>query len=205
MVDQSELAFRMMMRKNNAQLFFTPMVHAQLFVTNHTYRRTAISTTPEDRPLIVQFCANDPDIFLDACRLVEGFCDGVDLNCGCPQGVAKRGHYGAFLQVVDYAFRLLTLLFQEEPELIARMVAKVHKHCRLPISVKIRVLEDVNDAVNYARVIENAGASMLTVHGRLREQKGPNTGVADWNKIKQIQNALRIPVVANGNIQVRVG
>jgi tRNA-dihydrouridine synthase 1 len=86
------------MHRHNGHLFFTPMIHAHLFVTNMTYRRTAFSSVPEDRPLVVQFCANDPDIFLDACRLVEGFCDGVDLNLGCPQMVAKRGHYGSYLQ-----------------------------------------------------------------------------------------------------------
>jgi tRNA-dihydrouridine synthase 1 len=155
----------MMMRQHNAQLFFTPMIHAKLFVQNPTYRRKEFASAPEDRPLIVQFCANDPDIFLDACRMVEGFCDGVDLNLGCPQGVAKRGHYGAFLQVIPYSLSLQRLLFQEEPERIAEMVSKVYKHCRLPLSVKIRVLDDVKATINYARIIENAGASMLTVHG----------------------------------------
>lgn len=89
----------MLMHRHNGHLFFSPMIHAKLFVENLTYRRTALSSVPEDRPLVVQFCANDPDIFLDACRLVEDFCDGVDLNLGCPQMVAKRGHYGCFLQV----------------------------------------------------------------------------------------------------------
>jgi tRNA-dihydrouridine synthase 1 len=95
----SELAFRMMMHNHNAQLFYTPMIHAHLFVSNPTYRWISFKTCPEDRPLIVQFCANNADTFLNACRLVEGFCDGVDLNLGCPQMVARRGHYGAFLQV----------------------------------------------------------------------------------------------------------
>ncbi|KAI6242517.1 TRNA-dihydrouridine(16/17) synthase [NAD(P)(+)]-like [Aphelenchoides fujianensis] len=188
MVDQSELAFRVMMHKHGAHLFYTPMIHAQLFVTNPVYRRKAFATVPEDRPLIVQFCANNPRMFLDACRLVEGFCDGVDLNLGCPQTVAKRGHYGSFLQ--------------EEPELIAEMVGLVYRHCRLPLSVKIRVLDSVEDTINYARIIEKAGASMLTVHGRTRDQRGVNTGVADWEKIRRVRDAVRIPLVANGNIQM---
>lgn len=92
----------MLLRKYGAQLCFTPMIHANLFVNDFTYRKNAFSTIPEDRPLIIQFCANNPELFLKACRLVEGFCDGVDLNLGCPQLIAKKGRYGAFLEVLNF-------------------------------------------------------------------------------------------------------
>ncbi|KAI6180271.1 TRNA-dihydrouridine(16/17) synthase [Aphelenchoides besseyi] len=188
MVDQSELAFRMMMKKHNAHLSYTPMIHAQLFVTNLTYRRTAFESCKADRPLIVQFCANDAKTFLDACRLVEDVCDGVDLNLGCPQIVAKKGQYGSFLQ--------------EKQELIAEMVSTVYRHCRLPLSVKIRVLDDLDATIKYALLCEAAGASMIAIHGRTREQRGVNTGVADWQKIRAVCERLSVPTIANGNIQM---
>ncbi|PAV60196.1 hypothetical protein WR25_21451 [Diploscapter pachys] len=188
MVDQSELPFRMMMRKHGAQLTFTPMIHAHLFVSNGTYRRYSLSYFHEDRPLIVQFCANKPETFLAACRLVEGVCDGVDLNLGCPQMVAKRGHYGAFLQ--------------DEVDLICSMVSSVRDHCKLPVSCKIRIRDDPKQTIEYACRLVQAGASMLTVHGRTREMKGQNTGLADWSRIKQVIDAMDVPVLANGNIQM---
>ncbi|CAG9535847.1 unnamed protein product [Cercopithifilaria johnstoni] len=188
MVDQSELAFRMMLRKHGAHLCFSPMIHAQLFVTDATYRRMALSTCLDDRPLIVQFCANDPVTLLTACQLVGNFCDGVDLNLGCPQLIAKRGHYGAYLQ--------------EDLKLICEMVALLHSHLRLPLSCKIRILQDINETVAYARALVKAGACMLTVHGRTREQRGPNTGLADWYAMRAVVNAVDVPVLANGNIQL---
>jgi tRNA-dihydrouridine synthase 1 len=54
--------------------------------------------SPEDRPLIVQFCGNDPDQILTSAKVVEPFCDAIDINLGCPQDIAKKGKYGAFLQ-----------------------------------------------------------------------------------------------------------
>lgn len=141
-----------------------------------------------DRPLFVQFCANDADALLAGARLVAPYCDAVDLNLGCPQGIARKGHYGAFLQ--------------EEPALIQRLVRTLHEHLPVPVTAKIRILESPEATLAYARGVLDAGASILTVHGRRREQKGHLTGVADWDYIRYLREHLPPDTVlfANGNV-----
>jgi len=141
-----------------------------------------------DRPLIVQFCANDPDTLLAAARLVAPHCDAVDLNLGCPQGIARKGRYGAFLQ--------------EDQDLIFRMVRTLHENLPVPVTAKIRILDTREATLAYAQNVLAAGASFLTVHGRRREQKGHLTGLADWAAIRYLREQLPPETVlfANGNV-----
>jgi tRNA-dihydrouridine synthase 1 len=203
-------------QSSKSLLAYTPMLHARLFNEKSKFRdnhfqplRTSLSSLPTqnqaheskdiyldgnpilDRPLTVQFCANDPDEFLNAARYVTPFCDAVDLNLGCPQGIARKGKYGAFLQ--------------EDQDLIYALINKLHRELDVPVTAKIRILESKEKTLEYARRVLDAGASILTVHGRRREQKGHNTGLADWKVIRFLREELGSEVVlfANGNILQR--
>ncbi|KAA8651428.1 hypothetical protein EYZ11_006016 [Aspergillus tanneri] len=206
MVDRSEFAWRMLTRSfmssddQRPLLSYSPMYHARLFREQTTVRFQHFRPTRDtdstpyldgnpnlDRPLFVQFCANDPEDLLEAARHVEPYCDAVDLNLGCPQGIAKKGHYGAFLQ--------------EDWDLIYKLINRLHTNLSIPVTAKFRILETKEKTLEYAKMILSAGASIITLHGRRREQKGHNTGLADWSYIRYIRDNLppETVIFANGN------
>lgn len=187
MVDNSELPFRMLCRKYGAEAAYTPMLHSRIFSENEKYRLQEFTTCKEDRPLFVQFCANDPDTLLEAARRVEAYCDYVDINLGCPQRIARRGNYGAFLM--------------DKLPLIKSLVEKLAFNLCVPVSCKIRIFPDLQDTLNYAKMLEDAGCSLLAVHGRTRDEKDGKKIRANWNAIRAVKNALKIPVLANGNVR----
>lgn len=192
MVDQSELAWRILSRRYGADLCYTPMFHARLFANEEKYRTSMWSELDglkeNDRPLIVQFCANDPDYLLKAAKFVEDKCDAVDLNLGCPQGIAKKGKYGAFLM--------------DDWELVHKLIRNLHDNLNCPVTAKIRVYDDWEKSLEYAKMVLDAGAQFITIHGRTRDMKGQATGLANWELLKYLRDNLPKDQVffANGNI-----
>jgi tRNA-dihydrouridine synthase 1 len=214
MVDQSDLPFRLLCRRYGANLCYTPMIHARMFVNNEQGYRTKFwkkQVENDDRPLIVQFAGGDPSILARAAKIVQGQCDAIDLNCGCPQSIAKRGNYGAYLL--------------EKEELLLQCIRSVRQAVPdTPITVKVRLLpttttddttttsatttttasrssSSISASISiYLKLIE-AGVSLITVHGRNRFQKGTFMGSADWYAIQQIVQACGpyVPIIANGS------
>lgn len=187
--------------EQSSLLAYSPMFHARLFSESQKYRDQHFQPTKPDsdklyldgnpaidRPFFVQFCANEPQALLSAAKIAAPYCDAVDLNLGCPQGIAKKGHYGSFLQ--------------EDQDLIHRLIKILHENLDIPVTAKIRILETKEATLKYAQNVLSAGASILTVHGRLREQKGHLTGLADWQMIRYLRDNLPPETVlfANGNI-----
>ncbi|XP_050540695.1 tRNA-dihydrouridine(20a/20b) synthase [NAD(P)+]-like [Daktulosphaira vitifoliae] len=186
MVRYSKLQYRKLVRMYDCNLCFTPMIMADSYIKSPKARNHEFQTDDEDRPLIVQFGANNSTDFISASELIIPHCDGVDLNCGCPQKWALQDGYGAHLL--------------KNPEIIKDCVSQLRN--RLPlnktISVKLRILNNNRESVDLCRQIEAAGVSFITVHGRTPLQKKDPVNL---ECIKLINDSVNIPVIFNGGIK----
>jgi tRNA-dihydrouridine synthase len=193
MVDLSEHAFRMMTRSYGADLCYTPMMHAKNFAESAQYRKYNFFTSPDDQPLIAQFCGDDGDTIVKAAKFIEDQVSGVDLNLGCPQGIAKKGHYGSYLLM--------------EPDLVIDIATRMVQGLSCPVTCKIRLIntgeQGLQDTMNLVQRLDAAGIDALCVHGRTKEMKGQQTGPADWDAIMKIKErfATDFPIILNGGIE----
>ncbi|KAG8464453.1 hypothetical protein KFE25_003516 [Diacronema lutheri] len=186
MVAQSELAFRLLARRYGAELCYTPMLLAKLYAAVPEYRADHFSTCAADRPLVAQLAGHDPDTMVRAALLLQPHVDAIDINLGCPQGIARKGKYGAYLL--------------PDVERVCQIVRALCAAIDLPITCKVRLLPSLGATVDACRRFEDAGVSALTVHGRTREQNKQFVGSADWTAIATVTRALTVPVIANGGI-----
>eukprot|EP00667_Euglena_gracilis_P010298 EG_transcript_10480 len=187
MVDGSELPFRLLCRRYGAQLAYSPMLKAPYVIAaNDPYLAEHFTTCPEDRPLIVQLCGNTSEELVAAARLLAPYADAIDLNLGCPQTVARREHFGAFLL--------------DDLPLVRRLVTALVEDLPIPVTCKIRRFPDPHHTVAFAQALVECGCQLLAVHGRTRDQKKEFCSVADWDVVKLVKDSVNVPVLVNGNV-----
>lgn len=182
MVDQSELPFRMLTRSLGAHLCYTPMLHSRIFLEHPTYRALHFDPHPRDRPCFAQLAGHDPDVVVRAAAFLEEEVDAIDLNFGCPQGIARKGMYGAWTP--------------DPPALVAAL----HARSSVPVTAKIRLQPTLRETLDLVARLEQAGASAICVHGRRREQNKQHAGAANWQDIAAVVEASSVPIIANGGM-----
>ncbi|KCV70198.1 hypothetical protein H696_03656 [Fonticula alba] len=188
MVRYSRLPFRELVREYGVHIAYTPMIISDAFAQSQVARDIQLSISKNDTPLVVQFAASNAADFANAVAHVAPYVAGVDLNCGCPQSWVMQCGYGA---------RLL-----RTPELICDMVRAARalpgRASTVPVSVKIRIDEDLAQTVELARRAEAAGAAWIAVHGRLTPQRSSTPPNLD--AIRLVKESVSIPVIANGDV-----
>jgi tRNA-dihydrouridine synthase len=196
MVDQSELPFRLLAKRYGADLAYTPMLHARMTVESPSYLDRAFTTCAAERPVVAQFCANDPAVLLAAARRVQDRVDAVDINMGCPQGIAKRGQYGAFLLPVEPGTAAA------KTALLVSLVSTLAAGLTVPVTCKIRLLPTPAATLALVLALQDAGAAVIAIHGRQRGATKDRVGAADWAAIAAIKAhpAVRVPIFANGGV-----